>query len=247
MKVALLRPEEYIEKSANLLKSRGFEVVVAPFLKIVRNEEGIERLKTVKDFDTVIITSQTAARIVAQHSPEILNGKRAIAIGKKTAGVLSELGINPDLPSKYDSATLYHEFVDELKGKRILILRSDKGDPILLKLAEVADIEEIVLYRIEREWGERQRELIKHVAQRNIDAVVFSSSMMVKSFMELAHSMELFEDVKRGLNTIHTVAIGPPTKKVLEEYGVKAVMPAEYTFDGVLKLLIDLRGSQFRF
>lgn len=244
MKVALLRPEEYVEESVNLLTSAGFDVIVAPFLKIVRNDDGIEKLKTLNDFDAVIITSQTAAKIVAQHNPEILTGKRVIAIGKKTAGVLSKLGINPDLPSKFDSATLYHEFVDKLRGKRVLILRSDKGDPILLKLAEVADIEEIVLYRIEKEWGDKQKELIKHVAQGNIDAVIFSSSMMVRSFMELAHSMGLFEDVKKALNTIRTIAIGPPTKRVLEEYGVIAIIPDEYTFDGVLKLLIDLNSSQ---
>ena len=244
MKVALLRPKEYVEESANLLASTGFEVVVAPFLKIVKNDEGIERLKTLKDFDAVIITSQTAAKIVAQHNPEILSGKRVIAIGKKTAGVLSEIGINPDIPSKFDSTTLYNEFVDGLRGKRVLILRSDKGDPILFKLAEVADVREIVLYRIEMEWGDRQKELIEHIAKKNIDVVVFSSSMMARSFMELAHSMGILGDVKRSLNTIHTVAIGPPTKKVLEEYGVKAIVPDEYTFDGVLKLLIELRDSQ---
>jgi len=244
MKVALLRPEEYVEESVNLLTSAGFDVIVAPFLKIVKNDEGVEKLKTLNDFDAVIITSQTAAKIVAQNSPEILTGKRIIAIGKKTAGVLSKIGVKPDLPSKFDSATLYHEFADKLRGKRVLILRSDKGDPILLKLAEVADIEEIALYRIEKEWGDKQKELINHVAQENIDAVIFSSSMMVRSFMELAHSMGILEDVKKVLNTIHTIAIGPPTKRVLEEYGVIAIIPDEYTFDGVLKLLIDLKSSQ---
>jgi uroporphyrinogen-III synthase len=66
--------------------------------------------------------------------------------------------------------------------------------------------------------------------------------MMVRSFMELARSVDLIDDVRKSLNAMHTIAIGPPTKRVLEGYGVRAVMPSEYTFDGVLRLLVDLRG-----
>jgi uroporphyrinogen-III synthase len=243
MKVALLRPENHIENSIHLLTSAGFDVIAIPFIKIERDKEGIAELeKLFGEFDTVIVTSQTAARIVSEH-PKILKDKRIIAIGKKTAAILFELGVKAELPSKFDSKTLFEEFADKLRGARVLILRSNKGDATLLKLSNFAEIKEIVLYKIEREWGEEQKKLVRLVVHGHIDAIVFSSSMMVKSFMELADAMGLLEDTVKALNNLHTIAIGPPTKKVLEEYGVKAIMPAEYTLEGVVALLDEINKS----
>jgi uroporphyrinogen-III synthase len=239
MKVALLRPEEYIEETLNLLHDSNFEIIVAPFLNIRINEEGMKRLKN-SDFDVAIVTSQTAAKIVSGYA-DIFKNKKVIAIGKKTAKVLSEAGIKAEIPEKFDSQTIYEEYKDRLKGLHVLLLRSDRGDPILLKLGEVAEVDEIVLYRIEKEWGEKQRELLLLIAEEKVDVVIFSSSMMVKSFMELAEEMRITDRILDALRRIHIIAIGPPTAKMLRNYGLKAMIPSEYTFNGIAKLLLNLR------
>ncbi|RLI80460.1 uroporphyrinogen-III synthase [Archaeoglobales archaeon] len=230
----MLRPKDYLAEVSERLRREGFEVVAVPFLKVVPNEEGIRKICKLKDFDAVIVTSRTSARILIEHE---FKHDYVIAIGKKTAEILRSAGINPKIPSKFDSKTLYEEFKDELMSKRVAIVRSDRGDPVLLKLP---DVEEIVLYRIEFEHGEEQKKLIDSM---DFDIIVFSSSMMVKSFFELAKEMDKFDEVLERLKRKIVVAIGPPTKKTLESYGIQALMPDEYSFDGVIKLLKTVRHS----
>jgi len=234
VRVAILRPKDYLAEVSERLRREGFEVVAVPFLKVVPNEEGIRKICKLKDFDAVIVTSRTSARILIEHE---FKHDYVIAIGKKTAEILRSAGINPKIPSKFDSKTLYEEFKDELMSKRVAIVRSDRGDPVLLKLP---DVEEIVLYRIEFEHGEEQKKLIDSM---DFDIIVFSSSMMVKSFFELAKEMDKFDEVLERLKRKIVVAIGPPTKKTLESYGIQALMPDEYSFDGVIKLLKTVRHS----
>ncbi len=233
MRVAILRPKEYAEETSEKLRREGFEVIAVPFLKIVPNEEGIAKIKDLKNFDAVIVTSQTSARILVERG---FRHDNVIAIGKKTAGILKSAGMDPKTPSKFDSKTLYEEFKDELKDKRVAIVRSDRGDPILLKLPNV---EEVVLYRIEFEHGDLQRKFIESI---DFDAIVFSSSMMVRSFFELARRMEKLDEVLEKLRGKIVVAIGPPTKKALEGYGIRALMPEEFTFDGVVETLKKCSG-----
>ncbi len=235
MKVAILRPKEYLTSISERLKQEGFDVVAVPFLKIVPNDKSIAKIRDLKDFDALIVTSQTSARILVEHE---FKHDYVIAIGKKTAEILKSAGMDPKMPSKFDSKTLYEEFKDELKDKKVAIVRSDKGDPILLKLPNV---EEIILYRIEFEHGDEQKKLIESM---DFDVIVFSSSMMVRSFFELAKVMGKFDDVLEKLKNKIVIAIGPPTKKTLENYGIKALMPDEYSFDGVIGLLKTLKQTR---
>jgi len=240
VKIAVLRPEEYIKDTLELFHNTGFEVVATPFLKIKVNEDGVKKFESIDSFDTAIITSQTAAKIISRYSYKF-EGKNVIAIGKKTAEILSKSRIEPEIPEKFDSRTVYEQYREKLKNKRIILLRSDRGDPILLKLSEVADVEEIVLYTIEKRWGGEQRELLNDIAAGNFDTVIFSSSMMVSSFMELAEEMNIKNKVINRLKEIKVVAIGPPTARALENYGLKAEIPDEYTFKGVVNLLEKLK------
>ncbi|MFO7965993.1 MAG: uroporphyrinogen-III synthase [Archaeoglobaceae archaeon] len=242
MKVAVLRPQEYIQQTLELFPA-DVEVVPTPFLRININEEGIDELRNLDHFDVAIVTSQTAARILLSYS-YILKDKRVIAIGKKTAEVLSQYGIEAEIPQKFDSQTVYNQYKSELKDLRVILLRSNRGDPVLLKLNDVARVEEVVLYTIEKEWGEKQKELLNMVKRKEIDAVIFSSSMMVKSFMGLAEEMGILQELLEYLNQIWVIAIGPPTANMLKEYGVESKMPDEYTFNGIIKLLSSLKGEQ---
>ncbi|NOY11176.1 MAG: uroporphyrinogen-III synthase [Archaeoglobi archaeon] len=232
MRVAIFRPDEYARETAKLLEREGFQVLHAPMIEV--EEQDVE----VEDADFTIITSQTSARIALRRG--LVRGK-VVAIGPKTAELLRER-YEVAMPSKYDSSTLYREFRDVLAGKRVNLLRSDKGDPVLLKLSEVCDLREYVLYRIVPAFGERQRKAVEEVASGRVDAAVFSSRMIVRAFMENAKRAGLLEKVVKRLNEIVSVAIGPPTADELSKYGISAEMPEEYTFEGVIALLRSLRS-----
>ncbi len=224
MRIAILRPENLIGETAEMFRKEGFDVVAVPFIKIVPTDFEFDP----KDYDVLVVTSRTSARIMAERG---LRHDNIIAIGKKTAEELRKIGLNPKVPSRFDSRTLYDEFKDYLKDKRVALLRSDKGDPILLNLPNV---DEIVIYRIDYLWGDKQKEFLRNL---DVDAIVFSSRMIVRSFFELAKSIGT--DVKG----VTLIAIGPPTREEIERYGYVALMPDEWTFEGVLKLLKSIKTS----
>ena len=229
MKVAILRPEHVAGETVEMFKGQGFDVVSIPFIKIVPRDFEFDP----KNYDVLIVTSRTSARIIVEKG---IKHENVIAIGKKTAEELRKAGIHAKIPTRFDSKTLYEEFKDELKGKRVAILRSNRGDPILLNLPNV---DEIVLYDIEFEWGERQKKFLKDL---DFDAIVFSSRMTVKSFFGLADYLGI--DVADKLKDKIVVAIGPPTKEELSRYGIDALMPKEWTFDSILKLLKSIKTEQ---
>jgi len=221
MKVLVLRPEELLEDTLKKFSEHGFEAYGCPFIKLSYVDF------EVPEHDFAIVTSQNAARALKERGVKL---KRVIAIGKKTAELIDAEEVL--LPSKFDSETLYREFAEMLRGKRVVAFRSNAGSDVVRRLAEIADFREIEVYRIEKLQGEEQRKEIEKVKVGFYDAIVFSSSMIARSFLELC-------DVEclKALERILIVAIGPPTAKVLAEKGVKAEIPEEYTFDGIIRLL----------
>ena len=223
----MLSPKEFSKEIAENFEKEGFEVLPVPFIKIVKRDFEFDP----KEFDVLIVTSKTSATILVERA---IRHDNVIAIGKKTAEVLRRAGMNPRTPSKFDSATLYKEFIGELSGKRVAILRSSRGDPTLLR---IPNVKEIVLYDIEFEWGKEQEKLLRDL---DFDAIVFSSRMIVKSFFELAKRLNLFNKVLKILRDRTVIAIGPPTRDELRKYGLNALIPEEWSFDGVLELLKGL-------
>ncbi len=229
MIVAIFRPKEYAKETEEKLRKAGFDVVSTPMIELQ------EKTVRVRDADYTIITSRTSAEIALKKG--LIRG-RIITIGPKTAEPLKSYNVL--IPSKYDSATLYREFADLLKNKRVNLLRSDKGSGILLNLSEICDLREYQLYEIVKIKNDSTRRVVREIAEKRVDAAVFSSRMIVESFMENAEDIGIIKRVVKSLNKIKTIAIGPPTKEKLREYGVEALMPEKYDFDGVIELLSSI-------
>ncbi len=229
MRVLILRPEELLHETVELLRKEGFEAYGCPFVKLVYNEFEIP------EHEYAIVTSQNAARALVERGARL--GK-VIAIGKKTAEVLEKGGYEVVKPTKFDSETLYMEFSETVRGKKVVAFRSDAGSDVLRRLGEIADFREIEVYRIDKLQGEDQRREVERVKSGFYDVIVFSSSMIAKSFLELCPP--------EYLHRVWLIAIGPPTARVLESYGLKPLIPDEYTFDGVLQLLRSLRDGDFQ-
>ncbi len=228
MKILILRPAELLEDTLRKFREEGFEAYGCPFVKISYNEF------EVPEHDFAIITSQNAARVVVERGLKL---GRVIAIGRKTAEILEKAGVKVLIPTKFDSETLFEEFSEMLKGKKVIALRSDAGSKVLKKLAEISDFRDVKVYRIEKLQEEEQRKEIERVKDGFYDTVIFSSSMIARSFLELCDNGCL-----EALKNMTLIAIGPPTARVLESYGLKPLIPEEYTFDGVLRLLKAIKS-----
>lgn len=221
MRVLILRPEELLDQTLKIFRKNGLEAYGCPFIRLSYVDF------EVPEHDVAIVTSQNAARILTEKGIKL---KTVIAIGKKTAEMLRAEKIL--IPSKFDSESVYREFKDFLAGKRVVAFRSNKGSKVLKRLAEICDFRDVEVYRIEKLQGDEQMKEVHKVKSGFYHAVVFSSSMIARSFLELCDD-ECLMSLKRTL----VVAIGPPTSKVLAEFGIKAEVPKEYTFDGIIELL----------
>ncbi len=234
MRIASFRPEEHALETVEKMRKHGFEAVNVPMIRTSVMEV------QVRNADFTVVTSQTSARISTERG--LLRGN-VIAIGPKTARIIREYGYDVRIPSKFDSETLYFEFREELKGKRVNLLRSDRGDPVLYRLSEFCDLREYVLYRIEVLRGEEQREIVREVFDGRFDALIFTSSMIVEGFM--ANLNDTFSGMKSmtELEDVLVIAIGPPTARKLRKYGIEPLVPDNYTVDGVIELLKRLQRA----
>ncbi len=218
MRVLILRPKELMDETLKKFKNAGFDAYGCPFIEL-------EYLNfNVPDHDVAIVMSQNSAREIVKRGIKL---KRVIAIGKKTAEILKSNGYDVITPSRFDSATLVKEFMNELRGKKVVVVKSNARNNEIEKLSEVSDVLEVIAYRIKPLKGKKQREIAKNLDE--FDVIVFSSSIIAKTFLELC-------DLNKLKNKT-CIAIGPPTAKVLQSYGIKPLIPKEFTFDGVLELL----------
>jgi len=190
-----------------------------------------------------------------------LNNIKVIAIGPKTKSALEKYNIKVDIvPDKYSSSglaeTLMARFASriqpslregrrsfqslkEVKGKVIEIVRSSHGDPTLIPNLESngAIVHETQVYEIKPPKNADM--LIKKTLNKEIDIFAFTSTMMVKNFMQTASAMEVKEDIIKILNSKIVTAIGAPTANTLKSYGVEIkVLPKNFTF---LDMMLELK------
>jgi uroporphyrinogen-III synthase len=68
--------------------------------------------------------------------------------------------------------------------------------------------------------------------------------MMVHNFFEYARDIGSEADVVSILNESIVAAIGGPTAKILDGYGVKSsIIPGKFTFEEVLKKVLEVLGT----
>ncbi|MCI4433961.1 MAG: uroporphyrinogen-III synthase [Thermoplasmata archaeon] len=175
-KILLLRPEEKFEE----LNIDFAEVINFPLIRLVEDDFSLDDIK----FDTIVFTSSFAyisfKKRLGESIKEVLNGKRIIAIGDKTSSVIDFKSIVPERQSWRGIVELIE------KGENVLIVRSRDGNK---KLPEElrrkgAVVKTLDIYH--SEVIDRDFEILcKMFNSKEIDAIIFSSGMIVNTFFKL--------------------------------------------------------------
>ena len=246
--IAIMRPAGYLADSIRLANSMGFRTITAPMIDVVDKTDSnfkgfVERILK-GEADYVIFTSANGVEftLLKLNSPdefiEQLNKTQVVAIGPKTREELEKNGISVSIvPDSHSSKGLV-EYLDEVKGAVIEIARSSHGAPELLTglMDKGAVVHETQVYKIIRPKDERHTKLMEKALSREIDIFAFTSSMMVRNFMELADEMGVKEEIISILNEKIVAAIGKPTSDTLSGFGINVkVMPEQYTFEELLR------------
>jgi uroporphyrinogen-III synthase len=256
--VAVTRPREQAEDSVTAIKERGGIAFLLPTIEI-REKSDLSAAKaffdalTSKKVDYVILMSVNGMRCLLSAAKSLgttdqlkarLKGTVTMAVGPKTANEMEANGIRVDLiPEKYTSEGIWQCLRErDVRGKSIYIPRTSEAPPELaMKLREMGNqVEEVYVYQSELPSDRGLAEkFVEDLSNGKIDAIVFSSSLGVKNFLEMLRDV-VSKDRLLDLITQEctVVAIGPTTAETLSEVGVKVdVMPEKHVFDEALDAL----------
>lgn len=251
-RVMVARPRSQLASAVQYLESRGIEVAAVPLIDLVPRTDGsVERAiaRIVgREADAVVFTSQNGVRFVLDRATEPraflagLDAVEVVAVGPKTAAALQQAGIGHALvPATYSSEGIVGELGERLAGKRVEVLRSDRGDPRLLSglRARGARVNETIVYDILPVDGEAQRRLVTEALSGQIDAYMFTSVMTVKSLLAIADTPGMAADLKAAINMATVAAIGHPTERYLRAEGIRIdVIPERFTFEDMVDALL---------
>jgi len=233
-RILLTRPQEQNIEWSEKLKKLQAKPISFPLIEIkpiFHSPEINLALQNLGTYQWIIFSSANATACF--HEILLINGIRKLkmsiaALGTKTAEFLHSKAYAINfVPAKFTSAKLA-ETIPDIKGKRILVPRTDIADDALYLglTARGAIVDEIVVYETKKVTG-KQKEL-QDIVDRGVDVITFASPSAVEVYFEM------------GING-HAAAfacIGPTTAKRLIELGKTADIVAEtYTTEGITEAM----------
>lgn len=235
--VAVFRPDDdRMADAVALLESLDVEPVPDPMLEI---QSTGERPRT--DAEYTVLTSKTGVELAVQAgwSP---GDSTICAIGPKTAATLEDAGFHVDLvPEEYTSSGLVATLEDRIDGERVEVARSDHGSQVLLDglVRAGSYVHETVLYElVVPEDAGRSVEL---AAAGELDVALFTSSLTVEHFMQVAESKGIAEAALDGLDTAVVGVIGPPTEATAGGLGIRVdVVPTDAEFEALARETLEV-------
>jgi len=163
-------------------------------------------------------------------------------VGKKTAAVLKQWGLQPDfIPPDFVADSMVDHFPAPVEGQRLLFPRVESGgrDVLVKELSQAgAEVLEVPAYEsgcplIPDEVA------IAALQNRQVDVITFASSKTV------GHTCQLLEralgsEWSQLLEGVAIASIGPKTSETCRtRLGRVDIEPAEYTLDGLTQAIVD--------
>lgn len=230
------------------LEDHGAQAVLAPVIRIQPLENlGALRaaLTGLSAYRWVVFTSQNAVQIVLDRlvawglTTRVFSSTSVAAIGEATAESLRKRGLVPALvPDEFVAEALAQALIDRsggsLVGARVLVPSAEEAREVLPAglRRHGATVENIPVYRtvpVSDDFGD----LISEIVARRIDAVTFTSSSTVRSFVQLVGQ----ETATSGRFVAAT--IGPITAATARELGLRDIIEAEpHTVPGLVESLV---------
>jgi len=236
-RVVVTRAVEQSQSLVDALRAAGAEPVVLPVVAFAVPEDVAaldDCLKTTERFDWVFLTSQNAVWALEERcaklglrGADVFSAARVAAVGPATAEAARAARFRVAyVPQVHNGIAMAEELAGEVSGKRVLLPRSDRANPRLIKALEGfgAKVTAVIAYKtVASETA--SHELQASTFHGHTDAVLFYSPSAVRRFREIAGA-ERFAELSR--KTIF-VAIGPVSQQALEEEGVERVLTAADT------------------
>ncbi len=243
-RVVITRSRKGNAELADALRAIGLEPVPVDTIEFLPPEDWSQidaSLTRLGEFDWLLFTSPTGVEFFVQRMktmslPLPWSGRPEVAaVGEKTSAALLSEGIGVGfVPAEYLTSALAEQ-LPRGRGKRLLVLRADVGDPELVATLERGgfQVTDIAIYRTSPvEGGEEES---RGAAVAGADAIVFASPSAVEAFMKRLESAATAPALTKRLLA---VCIGPVTAKAARKRGFERVVaPKTHTIDGLVREL----------
>ncbi|MGC9179551.1 MAG: uroporphyrinogen-III synthase [Vulcanisaeta sp.] len=205
----------------------GVDIIQIPVIKITPNEDVINKI-SLEDANYIIIMSTTVVKYLGNALGKLGGSVRVIGVGPQTCNEVEKLGVKCEMPSEFSSYGII-EIMKKLPRGKVVILRSLRGnDYVKNELQRIGyDAVEYGIYDLTPDpiSVDIACRLINYV-----DYVVFMSSMTYEAMKDCT------KNVLKGKTA---VAIGRVTANRMKNDGINALIPSEYTLNGILRVLIN--------
>jgi uroporphyrinogen III methyltransferase/synthase len=240
-KILITRPKDQYEDWATKLSALGAKPLSFPLIEIepLANSEEIKNtLGKIDNYQWVIFTSVNAAKYfinILQANNIGAPAWRIAAIGSKTAAYLEQNNFPVDFIPDIFTAAQLAESMPDIKGKKILLPRTDLADDELLTGLQKrgAPVDEVTVYRTRKITG-RKNEL-QNLVDTGLDVVTFASPSVVEAFYEMGVDKK----------NVSIACIGPVTAHKAAEKGLKAdIVASIFTADGLTIAMMEYYKSK---
>jgi uroporphyrinogen III methyltransferase/synthase len=236
-RVVVTRAAEQSETLVEALLEKGAVPVVMPMVAFGLPDDPDsldEAIRELGSYDWMFLTSQNALRALQERS-QLLKldlakraaGVRIAAVGPATAEAAKNAGLKVAyVATKHQGVSLAEELAEEIRGKRVLLPRSDRANPELVERLKRlgAQVKEIVAYKTVRPDGQDASRM-EAIMREGADAVLFFSPSAVHHLQELLGNERFQELSRRGVFG----AVGPVTEEALRAAKVERVVVAKDT------------------
>jgi uroporphyrinogen-III synthase len=186
--IVLTRPRELGTAFAKQIEARGARAIVFPTIEI-QPLPAPAVLRDLGAFDFVVFVSPSAVRVAVNLLPQWPASARAVAISFGTKRELDRAGIAPVLVPQAGAdseAVLAVPEMQQVAGKRVLIIRGDDGRPLLGEAlaARGASVEYAECYRRVRPQADAAP-ILAAWKRGEVHAVIALSAQALGNFIDM--------------------------------------------------------------
>jgi uroporphyrinogen-III synthase len=239
---------EQSEQLVEALREQGAVPILLPMVAFGPPEDPSlldEAIRQLRSYDWIFLTSQNALRALEERCQflnmklaDALQGVSLAAVGPATAEAVENVGLRVSyVATKHQGVALAEELAEQVRGKRVLLPRSDRANPELVESLRRsgAHVVEVCAYRTIRS-DKTDPAAARDLAQEGTDAVLFFSPSAVHHLQEVLGSEKFLGWSRRSV----FAAIGPVTESALRKIHVERVVLArDTTVPAVLQALSD--------
>ncbi len=247
-RIVVTRARQQASDLTRRLHGLGAECLEFPTIMVVAPNDLAaldNAVQNLTNYDWIVFTSVNGVKFFFDHlfgknkDVRALSHLHTAAIGPATADKLFEHGLKSDIvPQNYRAEAVVDAFRKiSLKGKKILLPRAKEARPILpVELRKMgAEVDEVTTYLTKKPPVNTDL-LIKHLEEKNIDLVTFTSSSTVQNFKDLLPP----ETAEQLIQGITFASIGPITTETAIKLGFEVPITAtSYTIPGLCEAIVN--------